>query len=46
MNALKIVKVVVQVVTLAAGVASTIIADKQQSAKIAAEVAKQLANKQ
>lgn len=46
MNALKWAKLGVQVVTLVAGLAMSVIADKQQSAKIAAEVAKQLADKQ
>ena len=45
MNALKIVKVVVQVVSIAATVAGGIIANKELDAKIAAKVAQALENK-
>ena len=45
MKALKIIKVVVQVVSIAAGVATTIIANKELDAKIAEHVSKALENK-
>lgn len=45
MDALKIARVVIQVVSLGTAVASAILSGKELSAKVAAEVAKQLENK-
>ena len=45
MNALKIAKIVVQVVSIGASLATAIIAGKELDAKIAEKVAEQLADK-
>jgi hypothetical protein len=46
MNGLKVARVVLQGLTLLVSVGSAVVSGKELSAKVAAEVAKQLADKQ